>query len=96
MFGQRYHIDRHGQLALKQLRLPVLNEMHTNHNTGPRLLGQIEVTNRKGTLVPPPTCPFLQKGKVAAAPPAPLFGVPDLRLSDSGTTHIFTHIIDLP
>jgi hypothetical protein len=29
-FGQRYHVDRYGQLALKQLRLSVLNEMHTN------------------------------------------------------------------
>ena len=36
-FGQRYHVDRHGQLALKQLRLSVLNEMHTNLYTGPRL-----------------------------------------------------------
>ena len=36
-FGQRYHLDRHGQLALKQLRLSVLNEMHTNSYTGPRL-----------------------------------------------------------
>ena len=34
-FGQRYHFDRHGQLALKQLRLSVLNEMHTNSYTGP-------------------------------------------------------------
>ena len=37
MFRQRYHLDRHGQLALKQLRLSVLNEMHTNSYTGPRL-----------------------------------------------------------
>ena len=37
-FGQRYHVDRHGQLTLKQLRLSVLNEMHTNSYTGPRLL----------------------------------------------------------
>jgi hypothetical protein len=36
-FGQRYHVDRHGQLALKQLRLSVLNGMHTNSYTGPRL-----------------------------------------------------------
>jgi hypothetical protein len=36
--GQRYHVDRHGQLTLKQLRLSVLNEMHTNSYTGPRLL----------------------------------------------------------
>ena len=38
-FGQRYHVDHHGQLTLKQLRLSVLNEMHTNSYTGPRLLG---------------------------------------------------------
>ena len=37
-FGQRYHVDRHGQLTLKQLRLSVLNEMHTNSYTGPRLM----------------------------------------------------------
>ena len=30
-FKQHYHLDRHGQLALKQLRLSVLNE------TGPAL-----------------------------------------------------------
>ena len=36
-FEQRYHVDRHGELALKQLRLSVLNEMHTNSYTGPRL-----------------------------------------------------------
>ena len=34
---QRYHVDRHGQLTLKQLRLSVLNEMHINSYTGPRL-----------------------------------------------------------
>ena len=37
-FGQRYHVDRHGQLTLKQLRLSVLNEMHTNSYSGPRLV----------------------------------------------------------
>ena len=36
--GQRYHVDRHGQLTLKQLRLSVVNEMHTNSYSGPRLL----------------------------------------------------------
>ena len=36
-FGQRYHVDRHRQLTLKQLRLSVLNEMHTNSYSGPRL-----------------------------------------------------------
>ena len=30
-------VDRHGQLTLKQLRLSVLNEMHTNSYSGPRL-----------------------------------------------------------
>ena len=39
-YGQRYHVDRHGQLTLKQLRLSVLNEMHTNSYSGPRLLSQ--------------------------------------------------------
>ena len=34
---QRYHVDRHGQLTLKQLRLSVLNEMHTNSYSGPSL-----------------------------------------------------------
>ena len=36
-FEQRYHIDRHGQLTLKQLRLSVPNETHINSYTGPRL-----------------------------------------------------------
>ena len=31
------HVDRHGHFTLKQLRLPVLNESHTNSYTGPRL-----------------------------------------------------------
>ena len=31
------HVVRHGHFTLKQLRLPVLNEMHTNSCTGPRL-----------------------------------------------------------
>ena len=33
------HVVRHGHFTLKQLRLPVLNEMHTNSCTGPRLGG---------------------------------------------------------
>ena len=33
------HVDRHGHFTLKQLRLPVLNETHTNIYTGPRLGG---------------------------------------------------------
>ena len=35
--GQRYHVDRHGQLILKELRLSALNEVDTNSYTGPRL-----------------------------------------------------------
>ena len=31
------HVVRRGHFTLKQLRLPVLNEMHTNSCTGPRL-----------------------------------------------------------
>jgi hypothetical protein len=31
------HVDRHGHFTLKQLKLPVLNETHTNIYTGPRL-----------------------------------------------------------
>jgi hypothetical protein len=34
------HVDRHGHFTLKQLRLPVLNEVHTN-STGPRLEGLV-------------------------------------------------------
>ena len=33
------HVARPGHFTLKQLRLPVLNEMHTNSCTGPRLVG---------------------------------------------------------
>ena len=43
-FGQRYHVDRHGQLTLKQLRLSVLNEMHTNSYSGPRLIGSLSIS----------------------------------------------------
>jgi hypothetical protein len=32
------HVDRHGYFTLKQLRLPVLNETHTNSYTCPRLI----------------------------------------------------------
>ena len=34
------HVVRHGHFTLKQLRLPVLYEMHTNSCTGPRLYGK--------------------------------------------------------
>ena len=37
-FSHICHVDRHGHFTLKQLRLPVLNESHTNSYTGPRLL----------------------------------------------------------
>ena len=33
---------RHGHFTLKQLRLPVLNETHTNSYTGPRLLAKMQ------------------------------------------------------
>ena len=36
-FWHIFHVDRHGHFTLKQLRLPVLNETHTNIYTGPRL-----------------------------------------------------------
>jgi hypothetical protein len=40
-FGFRFshicHVDRHGHFTLKQLRLPVVNETHTNSYTGPSL-----------------------------------------------------------
>ena len=35
-FGQICHDDRHGQFTLKQLRLSVVSEMHTNSYTGLR------------------------------------------------------------
>ena len=37
-FGTYANVDRHGHFTLKQLRLPVLNETHTNSYTGPRLV----------------------------------------------------------
>jgi hypothetical protein len=46
-FGQRYHVDGDGQLAPKQLILSVLNEMHTNSYTGPRLLGSKSETRMR-------------------------------------------------
>ena len=36
-FWHMCHVDCHGQFTLKQLRLSVVNEMHTNIYTGPRL-----------------------------------------------------------
>ena len=35
--GQRYNVYRHRQFALKQLKLSVINEMHSNSYTGLRL-----------------------------------------------------------
>ena len=40
------HVDRHGHFTLKQLRLSLVNEMHTNSYTGPRL--QIAVMTSGG------------------------------------------------
>ena len=37
IFWHICHDDRHGHFTLKQLRLLVANEMHTNSYTGPRL-----------------------------------------------------------
>ena len=36
-FRQRYHVDDHSQIAIKQLRLSFLSEMRTNLCTGPRV-----------------------------------------------------------
>ena len=36
-FGTYANVDRQGHFTLKQLRLHVLNEAHTNSYTGPRL-----------------------------------------------------------
>ena len=39
VFERRYHVDRPGKFTLiKQSRLSVLNEMHTNSYTGPRFI----------------------------------------------------------
>ena len=38
------HVVRHGHFTLEQLRLPVLNEMHTNSYTGPRLIAKTQNT----------------------------------------------------
>ena len=46
---QRYHVDRHGQLTLKQLRLSVLNEVHKNSYSGPRLT--VKIATKKNKLV---------------------------------------------
>jgi hypothetical protein len=42
-FSHICHVDRHGHFTLKQLRLPVLNESHTNSYTGPRLFANYSV-----------------------------------------------------
>ena len=31
------HVDRHGHFSLKRLRLSLVNEVHTNSYTGPKL-----------------------------------------------------------
>jgi hypothetical protein len=38
------HVDRHGHFT--QLRLPVLNETHTNSYTGPRLMLNIQTQHQ--------------------------------------------------
>jgi hypothetical protein len=40
-FSHICHVDRHGHFTLKQLRLPALNELHTNSYTGPRLYSMV-------------------------------------------------------
>ena len=45
------HVFRHDHFTLKQLRLPVLNEMHTNACTGPRL--QCQTVLRKALKTSP-------------------------------------------
>jgi hypothetical protein len=40
------HVDRHGHFTLKQLRLPVLNETHTNIYTGPKLIRDFRLHHR--------------------------------------------------
>jgi hypothetical protein len=41
------HVDRHSHFTLKQLRLPVVNETHTNSYTGPRLVVLIREPGEK-------------------------------------------------
>ncbi len=38
------HVVCHGHFTLKQLRLSVLNEMHANSYTGPRLISDMDVS----------------------------------------------------
>ena len=45
-FWHTCHVVRHGHFTLKQLRLPVLNEMHTNSCTGPRLIRMLFTSDR--------------------------------------------------
>jgi hypothetical protein len=51
------HVDRHGHFTLKQLRLPVLNESHTNSYTGPRLKSKIANHGHITTRKPPAILP---------------------------------------
>ena len=44
------HVDRHGHFTLKQLRLLVLNEMHANSYTGPRLNTNVDKISIKSIL----------------------------------------------
>jgi hypothetical protein len=43
-FSHICHVDRHGHFTLKQLRLHVLNETHTNIYTGPRLIIRTQIS----------------------------------------------------
>ena len=38
------HVDRHGHFTLKLLRLPLVNEVHTNSYTGPRLISEMQLS----------------------------------------------------
>ena len=56
-FGTYANVDRHGHFTLKQLRLPVVNEMHTKSYTGPRLIDITLKTSAKCIiLICNPTC----------------------------------------
>ena len=47
-----YHVDRHGQLTLKQLRLSVLNEKRTNSYTSLRLRSVLRTVRRDNLSLP--------------------------------------------
>ena len=43
------HVDRHGHFTLKQLRLSLVNEVHTNSYAGPRLIAQSIIISASST-----------------------------------------------